>query len=197
MATKVCVLRAGKEYQPRHAQWLAKQIPGLVCLSDVDVAGVETVPLEHDWPGWWSKLELFSGSIPGDLLFFDIDTVITGNLDDLDVGETTMLSDFYKPHLPASGLMYIAEKDKAHVWREWMRSPVAHMQRCRTTQCWGDQGFLAGVLTPRRWQDIVPGQVVSYKVHCRNGLPPDASVVCFHGNPRPWAANQSWVPSLC
>lgn len=197
MASIVCVLRSGGEYQPEHVQWLSRQVPGLICLSDVDVPGVEVVPLEHDWPGWWSKLELFSGAIPGDLLYLDLDTVVTGCLGGFEVGETTMLSDFYKPRLPASGLMYIADRDKPRVWREWVKDPQAHMRRCRTSQCWGDQGFLAGVLRPQRWQDQLPGRVVSYKVHCRSGVPAAADVVCFHGNPRPWSVNQSWVPPLC
>jgi hypothetical protein len=33
---------------------LAQQVAGLVCLSDVDVPGVETIPLRHGWPGWWN-----------------------------------------------------------------------------------------------------------------------------------------------
>jgi len=27
---------------------------------------------------------------------------------------------------------------------------------------------------------------VSYKVHCRAGVPAGARVVCFHGRPKPW-----------
>jgi hypothetical protein len=53
-----------------------------------------------------------------------------------------------------------------------------------------------------RWQDVLPGQVVSYKIHVQldpkkgkhigNGLVPAGTrVVCFHGQPRPWA-----VPEL-
>ena len=62
----VTVLRSGGEYGPRHVQWLARQIPGLVCLSDRKVEGVETIPLRHDWPGWWAKMEMFSDVIDED-----------------------------------------------------------------------------------------------------------------------------------
>ena len=44
--------------------------------------------------------------------------------------------------------------------------------------------------TADRWQDVVPGQVVSYKVHCAKGVPPGARIICFHGQPRPWAVGQ-------
>jgi len=50
----------------------------------------------------------------------------------------------------------------------------------------GDQGFLNSVLKPELWQKVLPGKVVSYKVDCQNAIPDEASVVCFHGKPRPW-----------
>lgn len=195
--TRICVLRSGGEYKACHVQWLARQVPGLVCLSDVPVPGVDTLPLRHQWPGWWSKMELFSPELDGDLLFLDLDTVVLGDLAPLEaVTRSTMLADFYHPQRPASGLMYIEEADKDRVWREWMRAPATHMMRCRTPARWGDQGFLRGVLPALRWQDVLPGAVISYKVHCRRGVPPGARVVCFHGQPRPWAVRHNWIPAL-
>ena len=44
-----------------------------------------------------------------------------------------------------------------------------------------------------RWQDLYPGQVVSYKVHCKDGLPKDARLVKFHGKPRIHDCNDPWV----
>jgi len=35
--------------------------------------------------------------------------------------------------------------------------------------------------------------VVSYKRHCRNGVPKDADIVCFHGKPRPWETSEEWA----
>ncbi|MCK2183510.1 glycosyltransferase [Halomonas getboli] len=200
--TRVCVLRSGGQYTPAHVQWLARQAPGLVCLADVDVPGVPTVPLAHNWPGWWAKLELFRPDIAGDLLYLDLDTVVLGDLApliDATGGRTTMLSDFYWPEHPASGLMYIAERDKARVWDAWRRDPHAHMRRRGWRGTLGDQGFLGRVLGKgvQRWQYIAPGRVVSYKAHCQQGLPAGADVVCFHGNPRPWAATADWIPPLC
>ncbi|MCK0153862.1 hypothetical protein MWU49_09115 [Alcanivorax sp. S6407] len=195
--TRVCVLKSGGEFTPRHVQWLARQVPGLVCLSDVPVPGVPVVPLQHGWSGWWSKMNLFSSAIPGDLLYLDLDTVVIGDLATLEgVGETTLLDDFYKPGLLASGLMYIREEDKAQVWDAWLEDPEGHQARCQTRERWGDQGFLQDVLPAQTWQQALPGKVVSYKVHCQKQIPHGARVVCFHGNPRPWAAKQSWVLPL-
>ena len=197
---RVCVLRSGREYGPDHVRWLARQVDMLQCLSDVPVPGVPHIPLRHNWPGWWSKMELFRPDIDGDLLYLDLDTVVLGEIAPLieaTAGRSTMLSDFYKPHLPASGLMYISQADKGMVWDEWLKDPAGHMNRCRTREHWGDQGFLRDVLPAQRWQDIAPGLVASYKAHCRNSVPPRARVICFHGNPRPWAVKHDWVPHLC
>ena len=192
----VTVLRSGGEYDARHVRWLAKQVPGLVCLSDVRVQGVLTVPIRHDWPKWWSKMNLFSDAIDGDLLHIDLDTVVLGSLDAFDVRRTTMLSDFYRPHLLASGLMYIKQEDKAAIWAAFLSDPKGHMKRHERFPLIGDQGFLNGRIKAQRWQDVLPGQVASYKVHCLNGPTPTAKVVCFHGQPRPWGVRHNWIPRL-
>jgi len=193
-ATRVCVLRSGGEYGPEHVRWLARQVPGLVCLSDVPVPGVETAPLKHGWPGWWSKLELFGPAIDGDILYFDLDTVVL-KPPELP-GRTTVLRDFYFPRLMNSSLMYVAQADKAAIWEAFIKSPEQHMARCTTRTCWGDQGFLQDHIgTAPKWQDG-GARVYSYKVHCRHGLPADADVVCFHGQPRPWSSGAAWVPPL-
>ena len=58
----------------------------------------------------------------------------------------------------------------------------------RTAGHGGDQRVIERVMAGRAtfWDDVVPGQVVSYKVHCRAGVPAGARVVCFHGRPKPW-----------
>lgn len=195
MATRICVLKQSKEYAAAHVQWLAKQVPDLVCVSDVPVKGVETIKMPNNWPSWWCKMNLFDPNlISDDLLYLDLDTVAF-DLEGFDIGVSTMLSDFYKPRLPASGLMFIKHEDKAAVWQEWIKKPHYHMARCTTRERWGDQGFLKDVFKAQRWQDVLPGRVVSYKVHCKTGVPEGASIVCFHGQPRPWQVNNGWVPA--
>ncbi len=194
---RICVLRSGKEYGSKHVQWLARQVPDLVCLSDVEVEGVHTIRLKHNWPGWWAKMELFRPDIEDDLLFFDLDTVVLGGIEQLESLEhTTLLSDFYKPNLPASGLMLIKNRDKDRVWSDWMEDPEAHMKRCVTREHWGDQGYLRDVLPCKRWQNELPNRIFSYKVHAMRSTPVGASVICFHGNPRPWDVKKSWIPEL-
>lgn len=203
MARVVCVLRSGGEYKPEHVRALAKQVPGLECISDVEVDGVPCIPMPENWPGWWSKMNLFHPSIRGDLLYFDLDTVIVGDVSALSgLGDSAILSDFYYPERPASGVMFLTEADRAKVWAAWQADPDEAMRKCMRQ---GDQQFIGEVLGGcRRFQDELPGRIVSYKVHVSKGLnkrsigngtvPDGASVVCFHGRPRPWHVNEEWVP---
>lgn len=192
MAMNVCVLRSGGEYRPGHVRWLAKQVPDLHCLSDVEVEGVPTIPLKHDWPGWWSKLELFSPDIEQDLLYFDLDTVVL-KMPEVNPSQSLMLRDFYQPKRPGSGFMYIRHEDKSRVWDAWIKNPDTKYKPTRLHH--GDQGFLWDHFHCGRWQDEYRGLVQSYKVDVRNGKP-TANVVCFHGNPRPWQVKADWIPRL-
>jgi hypothetical protein len=191
----VTVLRTGKGFKPAHVQALHRQVrkwlpaAETVCLTDEkSIAGEETLPLQYDWPGWWAKMELFRPDIEGDLLFMDLDTIVVGALDEIAaVQKLTVLRDFYRPHAIQSSIMFITEKDRAEIWENWMRSPdsaIAHQRH-------GDQGFLERFWHEKaaRWQDVLPGKIVSYKADVRKAgevVPKDASVIAFHGKPRPW-----------
>jgi hypothetical protein len=188
-----CVLRSGGEYVPEHVgrlqRGLARHLPGvpLVCLSDVDVP-CERIPLEYDWPGWWAKMELMRPDIEGDLLYVDLDTVITGDLSDfVSVGRLMVLRDFYHPERPQSALMYLPQAARAEAWEAWRRAPADHMAECGI---YGDQRLLGQIWASKAglWQEALPGQAVSYKVDVvpAGRIPDAARVVIFHGQPRPW-----------
>lgn len=52
-----------------------------VCFTERDVAGVTCAPLPSDLPTWWSKVGLFKpGLFTGDVLFLDLDVVITDDI---------------------------------------------------------------------------------------------------------------------
>lgn len=196
--TIACVLRSGGEYRPEHVQALAAGVAAhlpdarFVCLSDVPVLGVRTVPLRYAWPGWWAKLELFRpGVFPGQVLYIDLDSVVVGDLSDLAgyVGPFATLSDFLRPERPASGVMaWDADGAEARaIWEAFVRDPEGHMHACRGG---GDQQFLRSVVGDDvdRLRALYPGQVVSYKVHCADGVPDGARLVSAHGRPKPWDA---------
>lgn len=209
----VSVLRSGREYQAEHAQLLHAQLPiGSVCLTDLPhIEGVETVALQDkSLLGWWAKMELFNPDGPlglDDLFYVDIDTVVLGDIQPLidqakQHRELVMLSDFFFPQHPASGVMYIPWKAKRRIWDAWVRNPDWHMVKHRPRGCVGDQGFI-GSAAHRilRWDELCPGKIISYKKHIAapgdvgytsgksigdGKVPAGASIVCYHGNPRPW-----------
>jgi hypothetical protein len=200
---RVCaVLRTGGEYRIEHAQRLAAQVarfaPGaeFFVLSNVEVPGVQTLLCEHHYKGWWQKIEMMKPSIRGNLLMFDLDTTIVGLLDDM-LARTalTMTADFYSLRKLQSPVMFLTEEARARVWEEWCRIGPAGARLAHT----GDGQFMHAVFGGKAdtWQSVLPGQVVSYKIHVQldpkkgkhigNGfVPPGARVVCFHGQPRPW-----------
>jgi len=93
MLTVACVYWKGKfygqetVYSPiwieRLQHMVAKNLTmpyRFVCLSNVNVP-CERIPLRHNWPGWWSKIELFRSNLFEDrVLYLDLDLLI---LDDL------------------------------------------------------------------------------------------------------------------
>jgi len=196
MTTIATVLRSGGEFTPEHVQELRHAVATnlhrphrFVCLSDLPVPGIEVIPLAHDWPTWWPKVELFrTGIFEGPVMFFDLDTWITGSLDAFaeEPTEMAMLSDFYHPSNAASGMMmWVPSPATEEIYWEFLRDPAGIMRRLEGS---GDQAWIRSVAPDAtRIQNLFPGKVVSWKVHCaEGGIPPTASVVCFHGKPRPW-----------
>lgn len=198
----VCVLRGGGEYAPEHVKALHAQVQRgwpvdvplrFVALTDTPIGrnGVEERPLRTLWRGWWSKMELFSAAQDdlGDILYFDLDTMIVGRLDEIAaVRQLTLLTDFYRPERVQSGMMYLPAKDRPEAQAAWIEDPDTVANRWR-----GDGEFLDAIWRSKaaRWQEVLPDRIVSYKVHVRQrkgqSIPPGARVVCFHGRPRPWA----------
>lgn len=195
MTTVVTVLRSGGCYDALDVQKLQEGIkpflPGadLVCFSDVPVPCVR-VPLRYGWPGWWSKMEIFDPHLRGDFLYFDLDTMFVKPLSDVAaVRGLTIMRDVYRPDGLQSSMMYVPQSEKAAIWESFRADPDGHMARCSTPDKWGDQGFLEEHWKDKvaRWQDVCPGRVVSYKADVlpNNGVPDAASVVIFHGQPKP------------
>lgn len=211
MLTVLTVLRSGGGYT---SEWVDKLKRGVgrgltiphrfVCLSDVDV-NCERIRLKHDWPGWWSKIEMFRPEvIIGPTLYLDLDTVITGQLDEIATLEYpfAMLRNFHQPDFVGSGVMWFkdAESVPHKVYEKFARMPdayIAHHDRVKVGSHLGDQAFIFDTLHSMgkeipHIQDQFHG-IMSYKYHCRTYLPPDTSIVCFHGPPRLFEVKNEWV----
>ena len=182
----VCVLRASKEFtsedvaklHTRCRKW-APDTP-FVALSDVPVE-CDRIPLKTNWPGWWAKLELFDNFQSA--LYLDLDTVVQEEFSViLEYEHTfTMLSDFYRPDFPASGVM-AWNGDYSYLTDRFRKAPKAVMQHYSAFPKWGDQAFIADSLKnkPERFQALFPDVTGSYKLKQYR-----SPILCFHGKPKP------------
>lgn len=198
------VLRSGGDFRPWHVQAMQRQVEQwapkgtrFACLTDTDVPGVECVPLWHDWPGWWSKLELFRPGL-GDFLFTDLDNVILGPLDDI-----LAVRRFTTQQGHWTALMRVTEDAAEAVWDEWMFRPEEHIYSFEKSRVpllngignYGDAGFIASCVTGQHWETVLPGQAVNI-VQMRYATPlgprwhrdpPENTRVMLCGQPhRPW-----------
>jgi len=200
--TVVCVLRAGGDFTTEYVRRLYDGIARntarnfrFVCLCDVEFESeldfIETRTLSFDLPGWWAKMEMFKPSMAdlGDFLYIDLDTIISGSMEPVfDVDEPTSLRDMLAPADDnlncGSGLMFLTTKFRDIIWHKWREDPDQHMIAAAR---YGDQRFLRQWLRRwRRWQDVLPGLLISYKKgNAENLGSQGASMVIFHGRPRP------------
>lgn len=204
MITIICVLKSGGIYD---ASWVEKLKKGVernlkvphrfVCISDVDVP-CERIELKHDWPGWWAKIALFEpGVIDGPTLYLDLDTVITGNINEFTYFpyDFAMLENFNDKEIVGSGVMWFKNKAPDGVYERFIEDPqriIDHYQNVKHGSYRGDQAWIWDSLD-RHVDKLSSPALRSYKKHCRNGLPEGTSIVCFHGRPRPTEINPEWM----
>jgi hypothetical protein len=207
MLIVLTVLRSSDEYNAEKVLTVQAMVARnltfpheFICLSDIEIPGVKTIPFLHNWKGWYAKMEIYRKDLPeGPRLYLDLDTAIVSNMDS--VVETAaacgkpfvILRDFYRgvsdPMAMQSSLMYW-NMDYSHIFTWYQKNPIEIRG--------GDQVILERLLNPKSvafWQDITQA-VCSFKVHVRplGYVDPKYSVVCFHGKPRPWDPSQTIVP---
>lgn len=220
-----CVLKSGGDFGPADVYRLAGEIQKyldlpytLTCLTDISdkmdlhpriatSLSLEVLPLQHNLPGWWSKLEVFS--LSGPVLYLDLDTVIVGEVTplaqaviDLREHQILMLRAFRHTHEWASGIMGW-QGDWSWLLQGLLETPRQFIQQARgwmmknrwQQNYWvsypGDQDWIVDCLNARKGCEKVPAQrvqpgIYSYKHHIRGKeMPGDARIICFHGKPRP------------
>lgn len=137
MATLVTVLRSGGRYDARWVERLARgarrfapAFGRIACLTDadLDLPGVETVPLAHDWPAWWSKLEAFRpGLFCATTVLCDLDTVFAGDASALaEPGFAAMEDHFHKGRL-SSALLRWSGDELGSVYERFAAEPERWM----------------------------------------------------------------------
>ena len=205
----VCVLKSGGDFVASDVIklkiMLEKNITipyAFYCLTDLlEIACVNIIPLLSDFKGWWSKIELFRPNlvVADRIVYFDLDTVIVGNIDDLLLQTSNFM--VLRPFNPqrAKRVKYFGSgilgwKNNGSFDFLFKNFNYKH----HTMRFRGDQDYLSWRLCYSgwkftRWQDLVSG-IYSYKQHVLpRGLEDDARVVCFHGEPRPSKVPAPWI----
>lgn len=207
MLTVLSVLRSGGEYT---AEWVSKLRKAVArhlsathvfkCLSDVPV-DCERIALEHGWPGWWSKVEIFRpGVVNGPTLYLDLDTVLVGSIDQLASlpHEFSIMRNLNASWMPGSAVMWFKERAPAKVYEIFRENPghyiAQYSDRAQGTYL-GDQAFIWDVMDRKipYLTDKVPGLIRSYRRHCMAGVPAGCSVVAFGGDKKPHTVADQWV----
>lgn len=166
-----------------------------------------------DWPGisgpkksWWYKLQMFDPKhIEGNLLYFDLDTVIVNNIDWICQSSTDFfwtIHDFKrlvkKDYFGInSSIMYWNTTKFSHIWA---KSQVEGIKKI-AARFRGDQDYIQSVLKPDqikffphdkilswRWQALKnssPQPRFKPNVSAGTDITPQASVLVFHGYPKP------------
>lgn len=202
----VTILKLGGIYKEKHVCWLQRQIKEpIICITDSlkPMENVTSIPLKYDWPGWWSKMEMFRPDLAFDkFLYTDLDQVFLDGVPQKykDLKQTTVLKDICREPKPTmnSGLMFINGTDSVPIWKDFMQDPI---QAMKTFLKQGDQGFIDLHLNrAQRWQTLFPGEIVSYKTEVQFYNHPKLrgkeKIIVFHGQPKPWDIQLYWIPKL-
>jgi hypothetical protein len=172
-----------------------------LCFTDREIPGVCTRYLPPWLPGFWGKLYAFSPvhfPLNSRVLVLDLDTAITGPLDDIlsvPLDKPVFIRDAWLGRAAQSGMFSFKVTPRtAQIWNDFPHGskgpPFA--------QANSDEEWLRPYLEKggwAAWEDLVPGQVRSYKHHLHQSdepLPDSVSVVYFDGEPRPHDVRAEW-----
>lgn len=163
----------------------------------------------------WTKLWLFSPELAAcgsTLLYLDLDVVITGGLDallqyrnDLNFVGVLDWNRWWNPQYNSSVMRFTAGTHgdlythfmeavsagklvKRREWDDYLQSKDKVVYWRGLRRFGGDQEWISKKLREQgRLRDrSYPGPwILSYKRHCRKGVPPGCKVMVFHGEPKP------------
>jgi len=196
----------GMDYVEKLRQGVKKYLPlphRFICFTDkpsrsfhpdVEVISIAGLP---DWQ--WNLRKMYAyywdNGLTGRVLLFDLDVIITGDLSDLanyKGGDFITCKGAYTNKAGGSLMSFPAGRWNDELWLPLVDDDGTIENKTRGSERKYYQMAMKGQM--EFWQDLFPGQVLSYKVDCNYGvLPHGARVVRFHGQPRPHEAKAEWI----
>jgi hypothetical protein len=218
MLTIACVrsgTKYGLDYVERLRDAVARNLDRphrIVCLTDQMTVphGVEMVNVAgYGLPGWWAKMALFAGPWRrelGRVLYFDLDTIICGDLAPLAdwAGEFGICESFTRlaghrawPCAYGSAVMSIAPDWGRDLWDEFWRTREHMMLDCPR----GDQqaieaiAMTLGLEVKLLQREFPAGYFLGYRdlERHRHEQPAEAAVICFGGRSKPHNCGVLWA----
>lgn len=210
-----CVLRSGGDYYPDHVLRLKRMVnksfetlPRFICLSDqwqvLRRMNIEAYPLQYNWPGWWSVIELFL--LKGSILVTGLDTILIRDMDSLgNVALKAKENEFYmmrafRPWVRNYISGFIAwNGDFSFIVEEFKNNYEKITSSYR-----GEQDFTQSLIKKKKGYKVKPiddevkGGLYSYKWHIRQRgfIPTDTKAILFHGKPRPFDVRNEEIQRL-
>lgn len=184
------VLKSGGQYKPEHVLRVRDMLDRhvdcparFVCYSDMDIDGVEVRDLLHDWPGWFSKIELFKEV--EDSFYIDLDMTIQGNITDMVMVDSDFMAlRNMTPRIEGIGSAMMRWRwDRRFIYDTFKSDPEKHMAENNTisTNNWGDQSYI--------WK-CMEGKIDFFQSHFQNRIKkftePGGDVKVYYGRNKPW-----------
>ena len=193
----IIVMKTGGDFAPSHVDRIISQIKKhltvpheIFCLTDIPgeyVPGITVLPLLDKLPGWWSKIEIFRSFT--NVLYFDLDTTILGNIDFLAPSPSSFVALQTKHSGTGSGIMRW-KGDFSALYKYFKGSPSYIMQHYSWDQRYIYYWLISNNLSITHFQTHFPEKLMSYKNDylplIEKQLKPKPSIIYFHGKPRPW-----------
>lgn len=197
MITLKTVLKSGGEYKPEHVLRMQGMLDKhvdcparFVCYSDVEIEGVTVRPLLHDWPTWFSKIEMFRDI--EDSFYIDLDMTINGNITDMVMANSNFMAlRNMNPRIGGIGSAMMKWcGDFTRIYNTFSESPEYFIDRHSNkigTPMHGDQGFVFSVAcNPATgfkidcFQNKFPNRISVFRT------PTTTDIKVYYGKMRPW-----------
>jgi tetratricopeptide (TPR) repeat protein len=162
--------------------------------------GIKVIPLAENWTGWWGKATLFSDTgLEGRLLYIDLDSVITGELNELAryqgafavMGTSDLECEKAKDGYNTSIISWHSGfgKEIYSVLKKYYKQTLKFI--CRF-DFWTEMMVKNAGLV----QDLFPGMFLDYLTYCKDHVPEGCRMVCFPREPKPHDYKSDWIREL-
>lgn len=134
--------------------------------------------------------------LSGQILSLDLDLVIVGSLDNMSTyrGDFIVRSKFApnQQHKADGDIIGFRAEANFDIWEKF----TSNIKYAENITGGRERWWLREVRDCKdRWQNLFPGEILSYKRHVRNkggDLPMGARIISCHGHPRPHEINERW-----